>query len=141
MRICSHQPQSLRTQVHPLLYQTPAGSFRSGWLVTVVLCKCAPRHLYVLVENAIRRSLNSCKAAVVGAGLTAAGGKGGARPRRGGAGLLRPGGPTNRPAFGGRAPRPAGRGGGANSRKPGRPAVRLDGRAAAAPGRVRNSTL
>jgi len=48
----------------------------------------------------------SCKAAVVCAGLTAAGGKGGARPRRGGAGLLRPGGPTNRPAFGGRAPRP-----------------------------------
>ena len=108
MRICSHQHQSLRTQVHPLLYQTPAGSFRSGWLVTVELCKCAPRHLYVLVENAIRRSLNSCKAAVVGAGLAAAGGKGGARPRRGGAGLLRPGGPTNRPAFGGRAPRPQG---------------------------------
>ena len=46
-----------------------------------------------------------CKAAVVGAGLAANGGKGGARPRRGGAGLLRPGGPTNRPAFGGRAPR------------------------------------
>jgi hypothetical protein len=32
----------------------------------------------------------SRKAAVVGAGLAANGGKGGARPRRGGAGLLRP---------------------------------------------------
>jgi len=50
----------------------------------------------------------SRKAAVVGAGLAANGGKGGARPRRGGAGLLRPGGPTNRPAYGGRAPRPQG---------------------------------
>ena len=45
------------------------------------------------------------KATVVGAGLAANGGKGGARPRRGGAGLLRPGGPTNRPAYGGRAAR------------------------------------
>ena len=50
----------------------------------------------------------ACKAAVVCAGLAANGGKGGARPRRGGAGLLRPGGPTNRPAYGGRAPRPQG---------------------------------
>jgi len=46
-----------------------------------------------------------CKAAVVCAGLAANGGKGGARPRRGGD-KGGPESPTNRPAYGGRAPRP-----------------------------------
>jgi len=44
----------------------------------------SPIGFWVLVRNFL------CKAAVVGAGLAANGGKGGARPRRGGAGLLRP---------------------------------------------------
>ena len=101
---------AIRIQVHPLLCQTPVGSFRSGWLVPVEFCKYAPRHLCVEVENAIRRSLNSCKAAVVCAGLAALAARG-ARGRAGAGHKVRPAGPTNWPAWraSGRPGRPVGR--------------------------------
>jgi len=65
-----------------------------------------------------------------------ASGQGGARPRRGG-NKGGPESPTNRPAYGGRATRPQGAAVGRTAAS----LAGLAGRAAAAPGRVRNTDL